>query len=214
MVRRVTTSLFRTWRFTRLWSRTSVPIGSFAGMAAVRIRGDAPALTITGLLRPTIYISSAATNLLTESELALAIEHEVAHARRHDNVKKLIMRCCCLLPVPALERRWLALIEIDADAEAVSSHHEALDLASALVKASRISAGSPDLVLPFASDAAHLLRIRVERLLSWERRAPRSRLPIICCAISLLAGCLLLLPCYPTLLLAVHEFSEILVRWA
>jgi Zn-dependent protease with chaperone function len=206
-------ALLGTWRVTRQWNRQSHPVAAVSGVH-VRQTSDGPALSVTGLFSPTVYLSASAKDLLTESELTLAIQHEIAHVGRHDNLKKLIMRCCSLLPVPFFEQRWLALLEMDADTQAVSSRHEALDLASALVKVSRIPASSPDLALPFASFADEVLRARVERLLSWKAPTRRSRLLAICAAISLLGGCALLFCFYPTLLLAVHELSEMLVRCA
>lgn len=206
-------ALLRTWRVTHQWNTHSQAIGTLAGVH-VRQTSDGPALSVAGLFRPTVYLSTSAKDRLTEPELTLAIQHELAHVDRHDNLKKLFMRGCCLLPLPILEQRWLALLEIDADAKAVKSRHEALDLASALVKVSSIPASSPDLALPFASYPDEVLRARVERLLSWDSPAPRSRRLFVCSTTSLLAAWLLLLSYYPTVLFAIHELSEMLVRWA
>jgi hypothetical protein len=113
----------------------------------------------------------------------------------------------------ALERQWLASVEIAADMAAVRTRREALDLASALVKATKIATPAPDLAMTFALEGTELLRTRVERLLAWSDNATqRSPRKLAIAAVSLAALAIMVTPWYSSALLAVHQFSEILVR--
>lgn len=210
---RAARAIMQTRRMVRLWNGRTVSTASSAGVPVMETASDAPPLVVAGLLRPRLYVSSSAAEVLSEHELARAIAHESAHVRRHDNLKKLLLRLCCLPVAGALERRWIAAAEMAADMDAVRSRREALDLASALVKASKMATPSPDLAMTFTADGTDLLRARVERLLSWNGDdVASSHWTVICAAISFVAVAFLLTPWYSTLLLAVHEFSEILVR--
>jgi beta-lactamase regulating signal transducer with metallopeptidase domain len=175
---------------------------------------DSPPLVLAGLLRPKLLVSSSAARTLNSDELARAIAHETTHIKHHDNLKKLVLRLCSFPLDRTLERRWLESIEIEADQNAVSDRHQALDLASALVKASRLSVASAELATNLTSEAGSLLHRRVERLLAWDDvNASRSRtvtwfMP--------LAGALLLtlisVMWYQALLLQMHTLAEFLMQ--
>ena len=211
-VGRVIQAFWQSRKLVRSWNRCAVATEELAGLTVVKTAADAPPLVIAGLLRPTLYVSSSASELLSEPELARAIAHESVHVRRHDNLKKLLLRLCCFLSARPLERRWLASLEITADQDAVRNRREALDLASALVKASKLVSPAPDLAMTFTGDDSDLLRTRVERLLDWNAGRSTRRPRILVYAASMIALALLLLPPYFSLLLAVHQFSEFLVR--
>jgi len=72
----------------------------------------------------------------------------MAHAHRRDNLKKLLFRFCAFPGMSRLEAAWCEAEEMAADDAAVASVGDALDLASALIKLSRLapvaSGGSPD----------------------------------------------------------------------
>ena len=210
---RAATAILRTRTLVRQWNGSAHSVQTFAGLPLMETAADAPPLVVTGLFRPRLYVSASASEVLTEQELARAIAHESAHVRRRDNVRKLLLRLCCVPSVRPLERQWLASLELAADAEAVRSRTEALDLASALVKASKLVSASPDLAMTFTSEGSELLRTRVERLLSWsDRQSQRPSHALIYTVASLAAASLLLWPWYSALLLAIHQFSEIIVR--
>jgi len=200
-------------RLARQWKGQSVSADDLAGLPVMKTSADAPPLVVVGLIRPRLYVSSSASATLNEQELARAIAHESAHVQRHDNLKKLALRLCCLPFAGRLERQWLASLEIAADMAAVRSQREALDLASALVKASKLAGRSPDLSMTFTVEGSDLLKARVERLLGWKPTSGhQTSRTLIYSAISVTAITLLLSPWYSAMLLAVHEFSEVLVR--
>jgi hypothetical protein len=206
-------AISETHRLVRHWSNSAVAMADIAGVPAMATAADAPPLVVAGLLRPKLYISASASEALSQEELARAIAHESAHVERHDNLKKFFLRLCCIPSSSALERHWLASVEIAADMAAVRTRREALDLASALVKASKIATPSADLAMTFTLEGAELLRARVERLLAWSDNATqRSSRKLAAVAVSLAAFAILVTPWYSSALLAVHQFSEILVR--
>jgi Zn-dependent protease with chaperone function len=210
---RATRAIRETRRLVRKWDNNAVATEQIAGWPAMSTAADAPPLVVAGLIRPKLYVSSSAAKILSQDELARAIAHESAHVQRYDNLKKFFLRLCCVPSTSALERQWLAAVEIAADMDAVHSRREALDLASALVKASKITAASPDLAMTFTADGTQLLRTRVERLLSWDDSSSKASSYRLVLTISLFAAfAVLTTPWYSTILLAVHQFSEILVR--
>jgi len=107
-------------------------------------------------------------------ELQAALNHEVAHVRRRDNLKKLMLRCVAFPGMTGLEAAWLEATEMAADDAAVSNAGEALDLASALVKLSRLqpvewATVDPTIGLTAAlvHGSAAVVSARVERLIAW-----------------------------------------------
>jgi beta-lactamase regulating signal transducer with metallopeptidase domain len=211
---RATRAIWETRRLVREWNDSSVTADQAAGWPALSTVADAPPLVVAGLIRPRLYVSSSAANVLSQDELARAIAHESAHVQRHDNLKKFFLRLCCIPSTATLERQWLAAVEIAADMDAVHSRREALDLASALVKASKIASSFPDLAMTFtAADGGQLLRTRVERLLSWDDSSGKRSSRKLVLTLSLFAvSAVFTVPWYSTILLAVHQLSEILVR--
>ena len=113
---------------------------------------------------------------MSEGELARAISHESAHITRHDNLKKLMLRVCSFPRFGQLEQQWLAAVEIDADQHAVSNKREALDLASALVKASRLSIPTAELTTNLTGEPGALLQVRIQRRLAGTLPKAQARL--------------------------------------
>jgi Zn-dependent protease with chaperone function len=66
--------------------------------------------------------------------LQTALNHEVAHVSRRDNLKKLLLRFVAFPGMSGLETAWLEATEMAADDAAVSTAGDALDLAAALIK--------------------------------------------------------------------------------
>jgi hypothetical protein len=205
-------AMLATRRTTSGWFHEATPVVSSSGQPILESGPNTPPLVVVGLWRPTLFVSSSASGLLNDDELRLAIAHESVHIRRHDNLKKLLLR---LLNIPgnSIERSWLAAVEVDADRHAVRTKHEALSLASALVKASKLKIPTAELAMNFNSEAADLLRLRVEHLLRWEDSSQEGETKMWALASLALAGMsATLVLSYPVLLVAMHEFSEILVR--
>jgi hypothetical protein len=206
-------AMARASRALGLWLRDSSLMGGPDGVPVFAVGPDAPVLTVAGVFRPQVLVSQAALSALTKAEMDACLSHERAHVRRFDNLKKLLL---LLSPFPAmrdLERAWTEAAEIEADDAAVSSQEGALDLASALLKLSRMSLHP---LLPLTSGMAHgpadLVRTRVERLFAW-REVPRRRSQDRGFGVpSLTIIVLLFAYAYPTALGAVHQLTEWLVQ--
>jgi len=115
-----------------------------------------------------------------------------------------------------LENSWREAIEMAADDAAVSSASEALDLAAAVIKLSRLTPLQPpaELTTALVHSPAESLNARVERLIAWtERRqnaAPGySRGYALCAAVAVVAT---LAVTYSYVLVQVHVATEWLVR--
>ena len=99
-------------------------------------------------------------------ELRIALKHEFAHIRSYDNLKKLIFRFAPFPGMAKLEGAWSQASELAADDAAASNLNEAVDLATALVKLSRLLPvdAVPACTTGFVSGS---LSLRVTRLLAW-----------------------------------------------
>src|ERR1700683_5320647 len=97
----------------------------------------------------------------------MALKHEFAHMKSRDNLKKLIF-CFCPFPGMAkLESAWSQTAELAADDAAVSNLDDAVDLAAALVKLSRLVPveAAPVCTVGFVTGS---ISARVARLLAWD----------------------------------------------
>jgi beta-lactamase regulating signal transducer with metallopeptidase domain len=197
------------------WSDSAEEIASPVPFPVLRIRRSVPALTAAGLLRPKILLSGSAEFLLNGNELRIALNHELAHIRRRDNFKKMLLRFVAFPGMRGLEAAWLEASEMAADDAAVSSTADALDLAAALLKLSRLKADepSPDLTAALVHGHAAIINARVERLISWPERSESS---LDLSAKSILGVVLPILAVfaitYGPLLADVHRATEWLIR--
>ena len=197
------------------WSDSAEEIASPVPFPVLRIRRSVPALTAAGLLRPKILLSGSAEFLLNGNELRTALNHELAHIRRRDNFKKMLLRFVAFPGMRGLEAAWLEASEMAADDAAVSSTADALDLAAALLKLSRLKADepSPDLTAALVHGHAAIINARVERLISWPERSESS---LDLSAKSILGVVLPILAVfaitYGPLLADVHRATEWLIR--
>jgi beta-lactamase regulating signal transducer with metallopeptidase domain len=214
-------ALLRASRTIAQWSAEADLIGSnpvvTRGVVPVlRASGAASPLTAAGILRPSLWLSHAAEFVLTERELQSALRHEVAHVRRRDNLRKLILRVVAFPGMAELESVWREATEMAADDAAVSSASEALDLAAAVIKLSRLTPlqAPAELTTALVHSPAESLNARVERLIAWtERRqntAPRYSLGYVLFTAAVVATTLAVT--YSQLLVRVHAATEWLVR--
>jgi len=135
-----------------------------------RTSKESPSLTVAGVRAPKVLVSEAAIAALSAAELRTALKHEVAHVRAYDNLRKLLFRLAAFPGMKTLERAWSEEAELAADDAAVSSVREALDLAAALIKVSRLKqAGCAAELATGLLHSSTALSRRVERLVSWER---------------------------------------------
>ena len=191
-------------------------IGSGHAISALRISTLAPPLTVAGILRPSVWLSRAAQFVLSERELKIALQHELVHVRRRDNLRKLALRLVTFPGMAELECAWREATEMAADDAAVSSASEALDLAAAVIKLSRLAPLGPpaELTTALVHSPAESVNARVERLIAWKDRskvspAPFSRPYALYSAVALAAT---LVVTYSQLLVHVHAATEWLVR--
>ena len=115
-----------------------------------------------------------------------------------------------------MEAAWLEATEMASDDAAVSNAGEALDLASALLKLSRLAPVEPplDLATALVHSPAAIMNARVERLIAWnsDRLARPHRFSSgyrLAAAVSTVAVFALT---YSHLLAGVHTATEWLVR--
>jgi Zn-dependent protease with chaperone function len=202
-------------RTVSAWSNYAEEIASPVPFPVLRIRRSVPALTAAGILRHKILLSGSAEFLLNGNELRTALNHELAHIRRRDNFKKLLLRFVAFPGMRGLETAWLEASEMAADDAAVSSTADALDLAAALLKLSRLKADepAPDLTAALVHGHAAIINARVERLISWSN-APNlswgfSARTILGLVIPILAVFAIT---YGSLLADVHRATEWLIR--
>lgn len=209
-------ALLRTSRTVRSWISQASPVKSSVPVPVWRIARAVPALTAAGVLRPRVLMSGAAEFLLTPKELQTALQHELAHVRRRDNLKKLLLRFVAFPGMAGFETAWLEATEMAADDAAVSSVGEALDLAAALIKLSRVRTPEPgaELTAALMHSPAGLMNARVERLIAWEQgqKVPAQRYSSwygLWAGLAMVAGLALT---YGPLLVRVHMATEWLVR--
>src|SRR5208283_82057 len=97
----------RASRAIRGWTQGANPIAASAPVPVLRIVRPVPALIAVGIARPRVLLSGAAESVLSANELQAALNHEVAHVRRRDNLKKLLLRFVAFPGMSALEAAWL-----------------------------------------------------------------------------------------------------------
>jgi beta-lactamase regulating signal transducer with metallopeptidase domain len=181
----------------------------------LRTAGVAPPLTAAGILRPSVWLSDTAELVLTERELRCALRHEVVHVRRRDNLRKLLLRLVASPGMTELETAWREATEMAADDAAVSNASEALDLAAAVIKLSRLAplAAAGELTTALVHSPAESVNARVERLIAWtepQSFAPGRSLRYSLCAVAAVVATLAV--SYSSLLVQVHAATEWLVR--
>jgi Zn-dependent protease with chaperone function len=135
------------------------------------IDSDQPQAFCAGLVRPEVFLSRGALELLSAAELSAVLAHERHHASRRDPLRLAVTRVLAdtLFFVPALRRviaRQQSLAEIGADEAAVASAGgDRVALASAMLNFSEAS----------GADAAGLAPERIDYLVG---ETGRWRLPL------------------------------------
>jgi Zn-dependent protease with chaperone function len=178
-----------------------------------RTGNDAPTLTVAGVCSPKVLVSEAAVAMLSPAELRTALRHEIAHALRYDNLKKLVFRFSAFPAMADLEHAWSEETEMAADDAAVSSFHDALDLAAALIKVSRLGAMESSVELTTALlHSSTALRARVQRLVTWKKeRKPQTHRGWLY-ALPAAGAVVVLVTTYGSVLNQMHVVTEWLVR--
>jgi hypothetical protein len=187
--------------------------GTAAQTVAFRSRRETPPLTLVGLHRPRVLISESAVALLSQDELHIALKHELAHIQSRDNLKKLVFRFCPFPGMARLESAWSQAAELAADDAAVTNLDDAVDLAAALVKLSRLVPveAAPVCTVGFVTGS---ISARVARLLAWDeaRNAQTMRIRPWYAIPPMLVTLLCVFATYGPVLRLTHQITEWLVR--
>jgi Zn-dependent protease with chaperone function len=212
---RVISAQTKTSRVVKGWLEGArrVEVETAVETATFCATGEIPPLTLVGVRKPRVLVSESTVALLSHDELRIALKHEFAHMKSRDNLKKLVLRFCPFPGMAKLESAWSQAAEMAADDAAVSNLDDAVDLAAALVKLSRL--------IPVRSDAictvgfvTGSIGARVARLLAWSENSksqPTRNLPwyfIPTAVAALLCICVT----YGSALALTHEVTEWLVR--
>jgi Zn-dependent protease with chaperone function len=211
---RIVAAQTRTARIVAGWLKGAATLDAGVAAPTFRTGRQTPPLTLVGVCSPRVVVSETTVALLNHDELRVAVQHEVAHIRSRDNLKKLVMYCAPFPGMAGLETAWHEAAELAADDCAVASMPEALDLAAALIKLSRLLpvAGTPNFTMALVGERGSVSS-RVARLLAWSDAeahhgparwtyAVPSFLTVILCAAAL----------YEPVLTQTHKVSEWLVR--
>ena len=171
---------------------TSHPEPAFlAGGVPVRFAGTRQAPAVNGILRPLICLPAGIDRVLSGRELDAVLAHEVTHAKRRDNLIRLVheIGLCGLWfhPLVWLTGSRIALFrELSCD-ESVIQSARGKDLVSALAKLA-----GPDESFLLQAGASSFLSHRVARLAAAEppRRLAVSALLLVAFSGVLVAGSL------------------------
>ena len=208
-------ALRRASRTVSQWTTEAQPLPTQNSIPVLRIARPIPAMTAAGIVSPRVLLSGRAESMLTFHELQAALNHEVAHVRRRDNLKKLLLRFVAFPGMGGLEEAWLEATEMAADDAAVSNAAQALDLAAALIKLSRLGPVEPsvDLTAALAHSPAAVMNARVERLIAWTAVEPRHKPHSAWYGLAAAAATIAVFTVtYSHLLARVHTATEWLVR--
>jgi Zn-dependent protease with chaperone function len=211
-----TRTSLRTSQAVQNWLKDARELPAQHAVPVFQIRPTVPSLTLTGWCSPKVLLSSSAAAVLCSSELNAALKHEFAHARRKDNLKKLLFRLVIFPGMSQLEAAWGHAGEMAADDEAVSCAREALDLASALIKLSRLAPVQSSLALTTAllQEIPSSVNARSERLVAWDpmRASQTTRSIAWYLRPAVAVSCVALFLTYGMALRETHLLTEWLVR--
>lgn len=200
-------------RLVAYWLEGAHPLDATAETVTSCSQRKTPPLVSVGVRRPRVLVSEPTVALLSHDELHIALKHEFAHVRSHDNLKKLVFRFCPFPSMAKLERAWSEAAELAADDAAVSNLEDAVDLAAALVKLSRTVPvdSAPIYTTGFVTGS---ISARVVRLLAWNeaRKARRTRVRVWYVIPPVVAALLCVVATYGPALALTHEVTEWLVR--
>ena len=160
-------------RATGLQSTHEKRLSLLADGVPVRFAGDRQAPAVGGVLRPHISLPRGIDRLLSAHELNAVLLHEVTHARRHDNLIRLIheVGLCALWfhPLVWITSARLALYrELSCDESVIQSAHGE-DLVSALAKLA-----DPEEPLLLQATASSFISHRLGRLAAQPHRKYRA----------------------------------------
>jgi bla regulator protein blaR1 len=164
-------------------------LSSLAHGVPVRFAETRQSPAVSGVLHPHISLPRGIDRLLTEYELSAVLIHELTHARRRDNLIRLLyeLALCALWfhPLVWISGSRLALYrELSCD-ESVIQRARGRDLVSALAKLANDETG-----FLLQASASSFISHRLARLAARPERAPRVASALLTTAfgVALLAG--------------------------
>jgi Zn-dependent protease with chaperone function len=168
----------RTWLAGRRLLRL-LPLASTQGPAAdVRLlAAQAPLSLSAGIFRPAVYVSSGLLAVTSPRVLSVILEHERAHVRRRDGLRKLLASLLGAAHFPATRRLLLADLSLACeqacDAEAAERAGDGLEVAEAIVAMERVLTAGPALGVYTSAFGGSNVAARVEALLDPPSDRPR-----------------------------------------
>jgi Zn-dependent protease with chaperone function len=190
------------------------------------VDGSPALLSVTGVVRPRVFVASSVTEVLSPEELSAALAHEMAHVRSLDNLKQLFLKTT--RPPAWLDRflmgnadaDWTVTSEVAADEDALDAGASVLTLSSALVKIGRLqrSASGPRMIAShfIPEGLPSCLQMRVahleQRLAEGPRNKTRGPSPFYATLSCLVVAGLVYAGVIGSVLPWVHEALEMIVR--
>ena len=204
----------RTTRVVTCWLEGARPLqGNASATVTFQSRRETPPLFVVGVRNPRVLVSESTVALLSQDELRMALKHEHEHMKSLDNLKRLILVFCPFPGMAKLESAWSQAAELAADDAAVTNQRDALDLAAALVKLSRLVPVKAPPTFSAAFVAGSITQ-RVASLLDWDEASKWRRVHIrtwfvvpFAVAVSLLVSI-----AHGPVLTLTHQLTEWLVR--
>lgn len=218
-----------TSRIRKQWLRTAEPLSlNCTSIPVYLVHNNEGLVAVTGILRPKIFLARGVLSSLTPAELQAVLAHEAGHVRSFDNLKQVLLKITqppsWLRSLKSLDSAWNAVSEVAADEAALSDNHQVAveDLASAVVKVSRLQQASPSPQLA----ACHLVPdgncsviggrvLHLQQLLKGEPPSNRDlftrRLKVVAYTVAATITALYIAS-LPLALPAVHEALEWLVK--
>ncbi|MFZ3265705.1 MAG: M56 family metallopeptidase [Terriglobales bacterium] len=203
----------RTSRIVARWLEGARPLDACEEAITFRSRRETPPLALVGMRKPRVLVSDSTVEVLSGDELRVALKHELAHIRSGDNLKKLVFRFSPFPGLAKLEAAWSEAAELAADDAAVSNFNDAIDLAAALVKLSRLIPfeAAPACTVGFVTGS---ISSRVARLLAWDDsvKSRQRRIPRWAAISPVVVAVVCAFVTYGPVLAFTHEITEWLVR--
>ena len=172
-----------TYRFLQMVERTAIRVAMpDVPLPAWQLDTTLPLVALAGFWRPCLLVARRVLEQVPCDELQVIAKHELAHARRRDNVVRLALSGLpdiLNLVRPDIERAWHEAAEEAADDMAtVDDPLARLSLASALIRVAKMTGIQAVPAVPvLAFHSGECVERRVHRLL--DRPEDRSAAPLL-----------------------------------